>query len=199
MGEFENNETRNASDTLQSASLPMEINGHEAVDLGLSVKWATCNVGVSAPEEYGDYFAWGETEPKEEYTEANSLTYGQESVGDIAGNVRYDAATLHWGSSWRLPRKEEWEELRNKCIWQWSSREGISGYNVVGPNGNTIFLPAAGLRYEASLYDAASSGRYWSATPDGERNAIDFNFTPDESYLDWGNRAAGNSIRPVSD
>ena len=71
MGQFENNETKNTSDTLRSAFLPMEINGHEAIDLGLSVKWATCNVGASAPEEYGDYFAWGETESKNTETQSH--------------------------------------------------------------------------------------------------------------------------------
>ena len=83
-------------------------NGHEYVDLGLSVKWATCNVGASSPEDTGYDFAWGETKPKATYTESNSVTYGNSSIGNIAGDARYDAARANWGGSWRLPRKRRY-------------------------------------------------------------------------------------------
>ena len=117
--------------------------GHEYVDLGLSVKWATCNVGASKPEEYGDYFAWGETSTKEEYTEENSLTYGKK-MSDIAGNAQYDAARANWGGSWRMPTEYEWQELIDKCKWEWGKVTGVKVNKVTGPNGNSIFLPAAG-------------------------------------------------------
>ena len=91
-------------------------NGHEYVDIGLpsGLKWATCNVGASSPEDYGDYFAWGETSPKAEYTWENSVTYG-EQMSDISGNAQYDAATANWGGSWRMPTKEQMEELVEHC------------------------------------------------------------------------------------
>ncbi len=91
------------------------IDGHECVDMGLSVKWATCNVGASIPEEVGDYFAWGEVLPKEKYSNENSITYGDPTIGNIAGNAQYDAATANWGGSWRIPTEEELRELKNKC------------------------------------------------------------------------------------
>ncbi len=201
MGQFENNETRNVPDTLQSDSLPMEINGHEAIDLGLSVKWATCNVGAFAPEEYGDYFAWGETESKEEYTAANSLTYGQEDVKHIAGDVRYDAARCHWRATWRLPNKKEWEELRDKCTWLWSSREGIFGYNIIGPNGNAIFLPTTGKRLGTSIHYVETCGCYWSslAPESNTLNAYTLGFYDSSYNLDWEDRSFGRCVRPVSD
>ena len=86
-------------------------NGHEWVDLGLSVKWATCNVGASRPEQYGNYYAWGETTTKSEYTRDNSKTM-YKNLGDISGNAQYDAARANWGGSWRMPRKAEFDELR---------------------------------------------------------------------------------------
>ena len=91
-----------------------ELNGHEWVDLGLSVRWATCNVGASVPSGYGDYYAWGEIETKMEYTEENSVTYGVE-LDDISGNPQYDVATANWGEGWRMPTEQELDELTDKC------------------------------------------------------------------------------------
>ena len=142
-------------------------NGHDYVDLGLpsGLKWATCNVGANAPEEYGDYYAWGEITTKTEYTEDNSLTYGKQ-MNDISGNSQYDAATANWGGDWRMPTKAEQEELLNDCTWTWTTYNGVNGYNVEGPNGNSLFLPAAGFRDGSSLGSAGSLGSYWSSTPD---------------------------------
>ncbi|MBO7283756.1 MAG: PEGA domain-containing protein, partial [Bacteroidales bacterium] len=113
------------------------INGHEYVDLGLpsGLKWATCNVGASSPEEYGDYYAWGEIETKSEYTKDNSKTRGK-SMSDISGNTMYDVACAKWGGSWRLPTKKELEELESKCKWEWTTINGKKGYKVTGPHGN---------------------------------------------------------------
>ena len=140
------------------------INGYAAVDLGLSVLWATCNIGADSPEDYGDYFAWGETETKDSYTSSNSVTDGVE-MGDIAGNAEYDAATANWGSKWRMPTKDECQELIDSCTWEWTTENDVNGYLVTGPNDNTIFLPAAGYRRGSSLNLAGEYGFYWSSTP----------------------------------
>ena len=176
------------------------INGHAWVDLGLSVKWATMNVGASSPGDYGDYFAWGEVHPKSEYTEENSLTYKKE-MGEISGNSKYDAACYHWGSSWRLPTKKELEELKDKCRWSWTQQDGHSGYKVVGPNGNSIFLPAAGLRNRASTDEVGAYGYYWGGSPHESetRCAYDLDFEDGDRDVDWRNRLHGRSVRPVSE
>ena len=176
------------------------INGHEYVDLGLSVKWATCNVGANKPEDYGDYFAWGETSTKSSYTSDNSKTYGKR-MNDIRGNSQYDAARANWGGTWRLPTKAELEELKNKCTWRWTTQNGVKGYKITGPNGNSIFLPAAGYRFGSSLNGAGERGRYWSSTPDesGSDSACGLYFSSGSQSVDWGFRDYGRSVRPVSD
>ena len=175
------------------------INGHEWVDLGLpsGLKWATCNVGASSPEDYGDYFAWGETSPKAEYTSENSITYG-EQMSDISGNAQYDAATANWGGSWRMPTKEEMRELVDHCEWTWTRVNGVNGSKVIGPNGSCIFLPAAGGRYGASLSGDGSYGLYWSSTPYGfdDSHAC---FLDDGEYVGGYNRYCGLPVRPISE
>ena len=177
-----------------------KIQVHEYVDLGLSVKWATCNVGADNPEDYGHYFAWGETSPKEEYTEENCSTYEKE-MSDISGNAEYDAATANWGDRWRMPTKAEQQELLNSCTWTWIRQNGVNGYNVKGPNGNSIFLPAAGVRDGSSLNFAGSGGYYWSSTPYGygyDCNACSLDFYSDGQDVDSGYlRYVGQSVRPV--
>ncbi len=179
------------------------INGHEYVDLGLSVMWATCNVGASSPSKYGNYYAWGETEPKKEYTEENSVTFGKR-MGSIAGNPQYDAATANWGSTWRLPTWDETDELIDKCKWEWTSQRGRKGYKVTGRNGNSIFLPFTGWRGETSLVGAGVFGCYWSATPDeGNKyracNLSSHNPPPPIYNILWSyHRYYGYSVRPVS-
>ncbi len=176
------------------------INGHEWVDLGLSVKWATCNVGASSPSEYGNYYAWGETRTKSTYTEENSTT-AHTSLGDIAGDPNYDAARANWGSSWRLPTKAEFQELLNNCTWTWTSQGGHNGYKVTGKNGNSIFLPAAGWRYGSSLNYAGELGYYWSSTPyeSFSQYACNPYFFSGNRYEDWYYRGSGHAVRPVSE
>ena len=143
------------------------INGHEYVDLGLpsGTKWATCNVGANSSEEYGDYYAWGEISTKSEYSGDNSLTYCRD-MDDISGNVNYDAATANWGGSWRMPTEAKMEELLDECTWTLlTSQSGVNGYKVTGPNGNSIFLPAAGNREYSSLNYVGERGYYWTSTP----------------------------------
>lgn len=180
-----------------------------AVDLGLSVKWAGCNVGADSPEEYGDYFAWGETTTRSSYSYDNSVTYGfsisaLESRGIIGadGNLtsEYDAATANWGSDWRMPTEAEQDELRTKCEWEWTSVNGVNGRLVTGPNGNSIFLPAAGFRFSTSLSDAGSNGYYWSATPSSDRYfAYALGFGSDGYGWTYGSRDFGQAVRPVSE
>lgn len=174
-------------------------NGHEYVDLGLSVKWATCNVGATSPEDYGHYFAWGETRPKEKYTEENSLTYGIQ-MSDISGNAQYDAATANWGGDWRMPTKEEMEELLNNCEWEWTTQNGV-GYKVTGPNGKYIFLPAAGDRYGSSLDNAGYSGYYWSSTPYDyyDYYAYILEFSDGSEYVIGTPRSVGFTVRPITE
>ena len=190
-------------------------NGYEYVDLGLSVKWATCNVGATKPEEYGDYFAWGETLPKDYYDWSsykwcngtaytltkynNSSTYGTVDDKTVLESAD-DAATTNWGGSWRMPTDAELTELRENCTWTWTQINSINGYNVTSnKNGNSIFLPAAGYRYDSSLYDAGSLGHYWSSSlsTDSPDYACYLYFRSD--LVSWGNssRYFGFTVRPV--
>ena len=179
-------------------------NGHEYVDLGLpsGLKWATCNVGASSPEKYGYYFAWGETAPKAEYTVENSIAYG-EDMNDISGNPQYDAARANWGGSWRMPTEDEMEELVTHCEWGWTQVKGVSGCKVIGPNGRSIFLPAAGYRRGSSLYDAGSGGLCWSSTPCGgnwlDGSSYSIRFYSNHLITNYNGRDFGVSVRPVSE
>ncbi|MEE0860739.1 MAG: hypothetical protein UIC49_04690, partial [Paludibacteraceae bacterium] len=163
----------------------------EYVDLGLpsGVKWATFNVGATQPEEYGDYFAWGETEPKELYDES---TYSE---------TEEDAATANWGSEWRMPTQAEQDELRTECSWTWMTKNDVNGYKVVGPNGNSIFLPAAGYCSGSSLYNVGHKGFYWASSlyTGNTSYAYYLSFTYNDVSRYSNDRCYGQSIRPVYD
>jgi len=176
---------------------------HGYVDLGLpsGLKWATCNVGASRPGDYGNYYAWGEMSTKEEYWRSNSDSYesSDSKWNNIGGNSRYDAATANWGGYWRMPTKEDFEELLRECTWEWTTLNGHNGYKVIGPNGNSIFLPAAGWRYGTDEGRVGSGGYYWSSTPDESyaNYAYGLCFGGDRHGVDWGLRDRGRSVRPV--
>ncbi len=177
-------------------------NGHEWVDLGLTVKWATCNVGADSPEEYGDYFAWGEVLPKEEYTQANSVTYGDSTISDISGNPQYDAATANWGGAWRMPTYKEIKEMYVYCTIEWTVQNGVAGQLFTSKKtGKSIFFPAAGYIDSTELFFPASYGRYWSASTDiVSRSALHLTF--DNQYADWcgrSHRNVGLTVRPVTE
>ena len=178
------------------------IAGIEYVDLGLSVKWAPFNIGATSPTECGDYFAWGEIETKTEYTEANSLTHGI-YMDDIGGNPQYDAARAIWGSTWRLPSREEIEEIVAECTWEWTSVDGMNGCKITGPNGNHIFVPAAGCYIGAELKMLGQNGMYHSYKMCGDYVNFSYGFHfgegADNYQLDWLYRAYGRSIRPVTE
>jgi len=130
--------------TAESIATTGTEEGYDYVDLGLSVNWATCNVGAALPTDYGDYFAWGEIAPKAEYTEENYLV-DSENLSDIAGDARYDAAQANWGGAWRLPTKEEIDELIESCTSEWTTIDGVNGMLLTSKiNDQTIFFPAAG-------------------------------------------------------
>lgn len=185
-------------------------NGHTYVDLGLpsGLKWATCNIGADSPEEYGDYYAFGETETKATYSEDNSKWYGvsyktlkRKKVLNSNGNLTaaHDVAVAKWGGKWRMPTAKEQEELLNECTWEWTAQNGKSGYVITGPNGKSIFLPAAGFRSGSDLKDAGGVGHYWGATAyNGDFNACYMYFHADGHY--WFNfRYYGRTIRPVTE
>ena len=192
-----------------------DYNGHEYVDLGLSVKWATCNVGASSPEDYGDYYAWGETETKSTYDWStykwckgsyNTMTkYCTDSYYGTVDNKTVldpedDVAHVKWGGSWRMPTVADQDELREKCTWTWTTQNGKKGYKVTSKsNGKSIFLPAAGYRLNSSLNNAGTSGYYWSASLDESSPYYAW-------YVDFGSsnvsrydfyRCYGRSVRPV--
>ena len=196
--------------------------GPEAVDLGLpsGIKWASYNVGATKPEEYGDYFAWGETSTKSKYTWTN---YKLRVTGDSDNNVTFskyntmsnrgtvdnkkqlelsdDAARANWGGKWRMPTDAEWTELRNNCTWTWTTQNGVYGRKVTSnKNGKSIFLPAAGW-CGTDLYNVGSYGYYWSSSL--------YTSYPYEAWLVLFNsdtvtridlrRYRGRSVRPVTD
>ena len=188
----------------------------EYVDMGFpsGVKWATCNFGATTPEGYGEYYAWGEIETKEEYTwqNGNCLTYGKE-LGDISGNPEYDVVAAEWGGNWRSPRLEDMYELVTLCDWIWNGK----GFNVVSRiNGSYIFLPAAGFMNTLAANAAGTEGAldqgvwgyYWTTTPYSEeleggtntnKKACFLTFSSGGYMTDQGGRFNGFSIRPVRD
>ena len=203
-----------AACTVTVASKPMN-NGHEYVDLGLSVKWATMNVGASSPEDYGDYFAWGETTTKATYDWStykwcngsyNSLTkYCTSSIFGTVDNkavldLSDDAARANWGGTWRMPTDAELTELRTQCTWTWTTQNGVNGYKVTSKtNSNSVFLPAAGYRYDTSLSNAGSYGYYWSSSLNESAPIYAWyvSFNSGGVYADYSNRCSGQSVRPV--
>ena len=191
-----------------------------AVDLGLSVYWGTTNIGASKPEDYGDYYAWGETEPKESYS-WSTYKFGTSSSGpffkyntsDSYGTVdnktvlepEDDVASVKLGGEWRMPTDAEWTELRTKCTWTWTTNyngTGVKGQIVTATNGNSIFLPAAGYRRDTKLYDAGSYGYYWSSSLNTDKPSIAWYVNINSGTVrrrDYGYRSYGQSVRPVSE
>ena len=174
------------------------------VDLGLSVKWATCNVGADTSEDYGDYFAWGEVESKSEYNWStykfdNGSTFTKYCSNDnkFVLDKEDDVASVNLGGSWRMPTKEEQDELLHSCTWTWTTQNGVNGCKVTSrTNGNSIFLPAAGYRKDSSLIGAGSIYYYWSSSRLSDlyqSYAYILHNTTDPIY----SRCYGFSVRPV--
>lgn len=188
--------------TTEAGNDESDYNGYEYVDLGLpsGLKWASYNIGADTPEEYGDYFAWGEISPKAEYIGENCITWDID-MEDISGDVDYDAATANWGGAWRMPLRSEMQELKDNCTWEWSSQNGVAGYKVTGPNGNHIFLPAAGGRDGVSPVGAGTFGLYWGSTPHENRlNAYSFWFSEGSVEVSYNfYRTYGFTVRAVAE
>ena len=179
----------------------------DAVDLGLpsGTLWANWNVGATKPEEYGSYYAWGETEEKETYTQDNYKHYNSTYINigaDISG-TKYDVAHVMWGDGWHMPTKAQIQELIDKCTWAWIAyNDAVYGYKVTGPNGNSIFLPAAGYRSGTSLYSAGSYGHYWCSTLYSGSYyyyAYELGFGDVSRYVKNYSRYGGRSVRPVKE
>ncbi len=192
----------------------------QAVDLGLpsGIKWASCNVGANQPEDYGNYYAWGEVIPKDDYSwttykyangsydkltkYCNDADYGNNGFTDNKTTLdpEDDAAHVNWGGNWRMPTSAEFSELIDNCTWEWTIQNGVKGYKVTSKtNSNSIFLPAAGYRYDTDAGSVGSYGSFWSSSlneysPD---RAWDLNFTSGSRgrYRDY--RCFGQSVRPV--
>ncbi|MBO7083529.1 MAG: DUF1566 domain-containing protein [Bacteroidales bacterium] len=203
----------------RSFSTLSDSGDHEYVDLGLpsGTLWATCNVGSDAPEEYGDYFAWGETEPKETYYWSTySYCNGSEnSITKYCNNAEYgyngftdnlttllpedDAASVNWGEDWRTPTREEWQELLDNTTSTWTTRNGKNGRLFTASNGNSLFFPAAGYCNGNSHYSESYNGYYWSNSlrmvwSGGAWGLFFASGSPD---IDGHTRYSGFSVRPV--
>ena len=189
--------------------------GVEAVDLGLSVKWANMNVGATKDSGFGSYFAWGEIKPKKFYSWGTYIW----SKGDSQFLLKYsttdrkiqltpsdDAACANWGGEWRIPTVDECEELvdPDKCSWEWTTKDGVNGYKVTGKKtGNSIFLPITGFRFYGDVQFRAINGIYWSSTLySGNPNkawCIEFDFSDVNVHFGKlsSNRFSGRCIRAV--
>ena len=169
------------------------------MDLGLpsGLKWARCNLGAYSPENCGDYYSWGECDPTDSYYSYGSENEGYVDIGSNISGTEYDAATSCWGGGWRMPTKEEFEELIQYCSWEWKRYRGINGYEITGRNGNRIFLPAAG---DSNNPDWEYEGSYWASTlGEYDNGCVDF-LTISSSlkgFHYYGDREKGYSIRPV--
>mgnify|MGYP006988869724 CR=1 FL=1 len=176
---------------------------YEAVDLGLpsGTLWAKCNVGANTPTEYGDYFAWGETKPKTTYTWDTYIFGSNPTKYNYVDNIMTleatdDAATMNWGDIWRMPTIDEMNELMDNCTWEWTTLDHVNGYKVVGANGNSIFLPAAGYRNE-TLNAAGIKGHYWTSTLIPIYAAKNLASNANGYMSDWSHRLWGLTVRPV--
>lgn len=202
-----------------SLGVTASANGHDYVDLGLpsGTKWATCNVGADSPLAYGDYFAWGDTSPRETYdwstyiwcnADEDLLTKycdnpncGNNGFADyltvlVASD---DAATANWGTEWEMPTYTKMTELKNRCSITWSIQNGVNGCLFIGPNGNSIFLPAAGNRFGSSSGGVETYGSYWTSSvtsgfPSGAKKLF---FDANVCTIDNNDRYCGQPVRPV--
>ena len=199
------------------AVFKMSLNGYEYVDLGLpsGLKWAKYNVGADVPEAYGSYIAWGETNAKDDYSWATYKYYDSSfnTITKYCSNERYgavdskealevkdDAANVNWGRTWRMPTAAEFDELYQVCTWEWTSINDVPGYKVTGPNGNEIFLPAAGYKNATNVLNKNGAGYYWSSTLLSKSNGRACYMIFDKESRkndDYSRRYSGRSVRPV--
>ena len=228
--------TAKAGDKTATCSVKVENKVPEgAVDLGLSVYWAECNLGAEKPEDYGDYYAWGDVEPY--YSSQDPLTWKEGKTGYNWASYKWcngaynkltkycptdktsywdgegspdgktvldpedDAAHVSLGGKWRMPTDAEWTELIEKCTWTWTTQNDVIGRLVTGPNGNSIFLPAAGYRLVTDLSYVGTDGGYWSSSLATDLPSIASYVYIDSSDVsrDAYPRYCGQSFRPVTE
>lgn len=178
---------------------------HEYVDLGLpsGIKWATCNVGADLPWDKGDFYAWGEIEPKSDYSASTYKFYsnGYTKYGTIDGKYRLekedDVAQCLWGTDWRMPTYEELQELKEYCSFTWVDQDDICAVKATGPNGNFIYLPLPGNYTGSYIYFEGSVGSYWSCDLQYDSYAKDLDFGKNSQSLNGDTRYHGQSVRPV--
>jgi uncharacterized protein (TIGR02145 family) len=202
---------------------------HEYVDLGLSVKWATCNIGASSPEETGLYFAWGETQGYTSgqvgtdkyfawdgdnadykygtYDDSDNQNWGMEKYNKNDGktvlDTTDDAATANWGSGWRMPTKEEFEELTANTEYEWTEIDGVQGgkftSTVSGYTDKFLFFPAVGDSEDGEVYGVGDYGNYWSVSLNDKCvfSAWELDFEGGDCGVNGDNRCYGYSVRPV--
>lgn len=194
-------------------------NGHEYVDLGLpsGTLWATCNVGATTPEGYGDNFAWGETETKTTYNWStynycngssdqlfkycNNSNFGYNGFADTLTTLlsEDDAAAANWGSGWCIPTSDQWRELEDNTNSVWITQDSVNGRLFTASNGNSLFLPAAGNRWDISIGGVGASGFYWSnlLAPDGPSCSWCYYFYSEHHSIEYTRRYIGQSVRAV--
>lgn len=197
--------TSSESETPEEPEMPTH---GRIIDLGLSVDWAGWNIGASKPEGYGAYYAWGEVSVKRDYSLETYKYYdwyleSYDYIGTEISGTKYDAASASWGDEWRMPTKNEVEELINECEWIRDEYNGVYGYYVIGPNGNSIFLPFAGYYDGKDNYDEGHYGRYWVGQINNSQNDGAYFLSMASDYskrevINWY-RYHGFTIRAVMD
>ena len=206
-------------DRLLCGKWPWEHDPNDYVDLGLpsGTLWAKCNIGASRPEDRGYYFAWGETSPKDVYNwstykwcNGSNMTLTKYCTNGYYGDNGFtdgkteldpedDAAYVNWGPSWRMPTREQLDELMMSCSWRWTSNYGVQGYQVEGGNGRKLFLPAGGIRWDGTISDVELKGHYWSCTLNLIYNQPSYLYFY-SGYIRWGDsydRSRGFTVRAV--
>lgn len=214
-----NGKNENKGSEAKTTEKPQSLNGHNFVDLGLpsGTLWATCNVGANSPEGFGEYFAWGETNPKSIYS-GDNYKYWQGNSDQVtkycndasSGYNGYydncttleavdDAATVNWGDGWRMPSRGEFEELIDYTTHSLTTFKDVPGVLFQGSNGNTLFLPEAGYKGDEKLYHAGNFGHYWSNSIGtyGPWGGSYFIFNEENFGLGNYNRCEGLPVRPV--
>lgn len=215
------NDGGNNNDQNDSVNYNGSLNGHGYVDLGLpnGTLWATCNVGADIPEGYGDYFAWGETVPKSIY-DWKSYKYGNfinehYELNKYCSDTGFglngfvddltvlepddDAVTVNWGAGWRMPTRGDWEELYQNTTYAITTLNGVDGCLFTAPNGNSLFLPAAGYWWGGE-FNSAGIGIYWSSSINVEfpYRSWGYHINPDSSHVcGSSDRNRGQTVRAV--
>lgn len=168
------------------------------VDLGLISKtlWATCNVGASSPEKRGNLYAWGEIAVKDDYKWNTYIDPYDTILPDDIASTQYDVAHVKLGGGCHIPTKEQMEELMTSCTWQGGRVNGVTGYNVIGPNGNFIFLPFTGFKQGSSI-QYEDYGHYWTSEKYDKNDAYMLDICGAEDKMDNRSRYMGRAVRPV--